>query len=1039
VKDRSGYECAPLTPQAGAIRARLVSLATRLQLLAFSRAVCGWLILAAALVILVLLALRTGPLPVAARNGLLAYVVTVAALALLGVVAWALTQGGLRRAAVGLEREFPHLQDRLLAGLEVTGRPSPYRSLALADALARQVEAELSSLPLGRVLHIERLRGPVLLAGAAIALTALVWALCPGSLANLSASVAPTQIPPISAPVTRPPAFRLTGLTVIVAPPAYSGLPRRELVAGYEKLQVLKGSRLTVQATASAAGHVSLVYDGQQLTQASLGQGEPAELNFKVAKGGEWRVTATSSGQSAEAGPYRLIVSEDEPPHVEFLLPGHDLTLEQLSPVDLQVGAWDDFSVAHLSLQYRLAGASAWQSLSLGGGAKLLQESRRWDLAPLRLPAGQVMEYRAVATDNDAVSGPKTTVTKVFTISYQPASTGLPPTERMAEAAAQEQDALEKLQQYARELDETLTKMLQQLDAGELTVQSQAELRSAIAEGQRRLEQSAEGLRQAMEQARQNLQAEGLLDDELIDKVLELHRLLDEVLDDEMKQALRELQQALDKLDLEKLRLNLEQAREAHQRLMRKLDQTLELLRRARMEIQLQALADFIKRLADEQEQLAARTGAMSEQDRQAQREARNQGDLARRAAELPGLMQGTAEQLRQQEPAAARELEQAAAQVQHDDPAGLMRQAAQALKRLSPRAAQQPQQQALQALRQAQAAVADAQAMMLEQMRQELMAAAQQFTRDALALSQQQEQLIRETEPLAEVPQRELMLTKRQAARLQREQQAIQEGAIALAARLAELASQTPLMNPELAAQTSRIAGDMAQVSREIAAGTVPQALTCEHRAMRELNALAQRLLEMSGDLSQASAQMALSEYLKRLEALAQRQRGLNQQTGQQMSSEGTRLPLPGAQPSLSDLAQEQALIRQALERMLKGQGAGEFADQLGNVPGQMEDVEADLQGGQIRRRTIEQQREILHKMLDAQRSLYTKRQQQRKRRVAERPKPFTPTPSPPRLLPSQLKPPQREIPDRQMSPAELPLGYEELVEQYFEALQQE
>jgi hypothetical protein len=181
-----------------------------------------------------------------------------------------------------------------------------------------------------------------------------------------------------------------------------------------------------------------------------------------------------------------------------------------------------------------------------------------------------------------------------------------------------------------------------------------------------------------------------------------------------------------------------------------------------------------------------------------------------------------------------------------------------------------------------------------------------------------------------------------------------------------------------------------------------------------------------------QASAQMAVQELMKRLQQLAQQQQSLNQMT--QQGGQGQPMPLPGGQ-----LAGQQAGLRQSLQQLL-GQAAGmerpgasgNLGDQLGGLPAEMDEVEADLRREQVTPRTFRQQDHILHKMLDAQRSLYDKERESRER-VAEAPKPYRPAPSPPALCPAPSTPLRATGPSR--SPQDLPLGYEDLTRQYLQA----
>ena len=101
-------------------------------------------------------------------------------------------------------------------------------------------------------------------------------------------------------------------------------------------------------------------------------------------------------------------------------------------------------------------------------------------------------------------------------------------------------------------------------------------------------------------------------------------------------------------------------------------------------------------------------------------------------------------------------------------------------------------------------------------------------------------------------------------------------------------------------------------------------------------------------------------------------------------------------------------------------GGQAGGSGGPAGGVPGQMDDVEKDLRGEQnVTRETYRRQADILHKMLDAQRSLYQKDREDRQRK-AEAPKPYKPPSSPPALRQTLTqKPPPAMLNAPQAGPA--------------------
>ncbi|MFQ6133828.1 MAG: hypothetical protein ACE5R4_17435, partial [Armatimonadota bacterium] len=307
---------------------------------------------------------------------------------------------------------------------------------------------------------------------------------------------------------------------------------------------------------------------------------------------------------------------------------------------------------------------------------------------------------------------------------------------------------------------------------------------------------------------------------------------------------------------------------------------------------------------------------------------------------------------------------------------------------------------------------------------------ALQRMMRDALYLSQEQERLMGETRPLGQRSQEQLNAQKRRLEQLSKRQQALSRGAQGLSRQMQELAKKTPLMRPGMSQEARDIGEMMAQAGRDIQGGSIPQGVSRQQTALGQLNTMAQRLMEMTEGAASASQSMALEQYLKQLEALAQQQEGLNEQT-QQMLGDGLPMPTPGQQ--LGQLAAEQELIRKALEKLLNQAEGGDnrLGDQLGNVPDKMEQVGEDLEQYQADRETLKTQAEILHKMLDAQRSLHTKAE--RPERKAEQAKPYQTPPSPPALKPYEtptVRPPT-------ISPQEpLPLDFEDLVKKYMEAI---
>jgi hypothetical protein len=959
-------------------------------------------------------------------------------------------------AALAIERAFPFLQDRVATAVDVLGRDTGRvpRSEAATRRLTDEATAALTDLPITRAVSPGVMRTPALMAALGLGVAALAWAAAPES--------APPPPPQPAAEVVEdderqktPPPPRIFDLTVTVQPPRYTGLPRQTLTDDLQTVRALIGSTISISGVCSAPD-ADVRFAAEGLPGADLDAASGGRLGhiFVLSAPIRWRLVA-SSERGTSATPWRSIEPiEDATPTVRILRPDADLTLAMAEPVEIAVSAADDFGVSALGLRLRLSDEDAWRSMPLdfSRGASATS-SVRLNPAGVGLEPGGELTVRAWARDNDAVSGPRLAVSEPVRIRLEVPEQlqRAEPQTPVERARREEADAMEELQRSARELQRQLSEAIEGAqnelrsmagepgEAREMPTRPGMELQEAA----RRLREQAGRMEQAMRRAEEQLTSEQQLSPELVKKVRELHELMRDVLDEEMRKALEELQKAVEARNPEEMKMSLEQAREAQERFMQRLEQTMSLLKRARLEATLERLRKQAEELAERQRALSEQTGEMSEGALQASREMeREQKLLARDTQPLADHVEAAVEQAREVAEEMAVKLGAVADRLRREDPVGQMRQAASALRRGSPSAAGEPQQQAGRSLQRAGQDLAA----LAEELASDFTAEARrklaEMLRDTLALSHSQEELREAVKELGERSRTDLMRDKRPITPLRRQQTTLSEATGGLAQRMEKLSQETPAMDPALAAAAQSMAGEMAQAAREIEGADLHSALGRGRHVMTGLNELAERLLETDEQLSQQSAQSTLSQYMQRLKSLAQRQQGLNQQTGEaQQGQSGQRKPGQGPGMSPSQMAYEQALIRRALRQMLKqggeGEGTGPVGDQLGGVPEEMEKVEGDLRSGRIERETVERQERILEKMLEAQRSLYTK-EQERSERKAERPEAFEPPPSPPAISPSLLSRPSLEV-ERGRGTQSLPRGYEDLVREYYRRLGEE
>lgn len=398
----------------GAVLARAALLAPALGLLA-----------AAVLVGLDLL----WPLPAAARE-VLRWIPPALAAGVLGRAAWRIARPpDDRRLALLAEERVPALGNRLSTLLELdpdaaSGEGVVARAF-VADAVARvgRVDAR-ETVPL-RAGRPAGLLAAAAAAGFAFALAfpgpaREAWArwTAPADAYATAWEEARAEVVPA---VPTPPVPGFDELRWTVRPPAYTGLPEREL-RGAEAVSLLPGTRVAVRSR--LPGRWSGV-------RASLVGGGLLPVRRE---GGEWSVAwtqtdarglaleAVAEGATVDRRVVPVVPLTDHPPEIALREPAGDLVVASASGViPVRAVAGDDFGVADFHLTWirsRGSGESysfeegewAWSRLDRSG--KTVVGEYALDLGAMGLRPGDVIHLRAVARDRNDVTGPGESVSQ---------------------------------------------------------------------------------------------------------------------------------------------------------------------------------------------------------------------------------------------------------------------------------------------------------------------------------------------------------------------------------------------------------------------------------------------------------------------------------------------------------------------------------------------------------------------------------------------------------------------------------------------------
>ncbi|GAC1341049.1 MAG: hypothetical protein NVSMB23_12120 [Myxococcales bacterium] len=313
----------------------------------------------------------------------------------------------------------------ILSSVELSRSGPDGTSRELLSLLHLRAAARASAVDLRRVLPIRSLRGPAGALACALLAVAAASALAPRQLSlglrRLWGGEAAQPLAELS-----PIAFDLS-LTYLY--PQYTGLaPRVEQGTAGD----LRGPRGTqVRLTARADRDLDRAYavvNGATVPLGAEGPGHRAlSGTILLSAAGTWHLRFTDAkGRSIAEGPTRPVeIQADQPPQAQIDDPRQlELEVDPQGKVALSWSASDDYGLSRVQLVFQRAGepearVELTPPPAEGAAARRLRGTWAWEMAPLRLRAGDKVSYFVEAKDNDAVDGPQrgvsqTHVLKVF-------------------------------------------------------------------------------------------------------------------------------------------------------------------------------------------------------------------------------------------------------------------------------------------------------------------------------------------------------------------------------------------------------------------------------------------------------------------------------------------------------------------------------------------------------------------------------------------------------------------------------------------------
>jgi hypothetical protein len=627
--------------------------------------------------------------------------------------------------------------------------------------------------------------------------------------------------------------------------------------------------------------------------------------------------------------------------------------------------ATDDYGISRLRLFFRKINkenkGEKFHStdIKIRAGEVAQNFLHTWKLDSLDLKPGDKLEYYLQVWDNDGVNGAKSTKSRIFSLS-------LPDKEAINKEISADSKSAEKSMNSLLDRSKKLKKELEKFDEKiktkpNLDWQDKKSLEELMNKHQQ-LNKDIEETQKEHKELSEKLEKFNNPDEALKEKMEQLQALMEQLLDEETKKLYEELEKMLkENAGKEELQKMLEEIKQKDKNMEKELDRSLEWFKQIQFEQKAEEIKNDLKNLAEEQKKLADQTQNKKENKEELLKQQDNlNNDFKKLEEELKDLDKLN-ESLENKN-----ELKDFTKEQQ--DIKNSQQKGTEQLQNNQNKKAGESQKEAGEKMEEMAEMMAQMQSESSQEQLQENMDDLRAILDNLVKLSFEQEDLMKNFKKVNQSDPRYLELSQKQL-KLKDDSRIIEDSLNALAKRVFQI--QTFITR-----ELTEMNGHMDASIKNIRDRRPEQATANQQYTMTSVNNLALMLNDVLKQMQQQMAQQMNSKGggqckkpgKNKGQGLGEMQKQLNEKLNQMKNGQK---PGESMSKELAKMAAQQEMIRNALKELQKKAGGGTQAGkELSEIMKQMEQTEKDLVNKRISQETVMRQKEILTRLLEAEKS---------------------------------------------------------------------
>ena len=767
--------------------------------------------------------------------------------------------------------------------------------------------------------------------------------------------------------VTDRPSLEKFQITLI--PPKYSKLPTVIQEGNNAVIRGLKGSNIQMEIKANRVLKKAylLIEEKESILKS----------NHKNASG--YHIIKDESSFSINLVDERGITNKDPIIYNIELIPDFMPTLAVLQPtsfielgddqsIPLQLHIQDDYGFTNLQITYEIIKPSILNldpyvsMLNIPGVEKdsIAQNiSYLWDLGDLFLMPDDEIHYHIELTDNDAISGPKKTISSTF-IAKVPSLESL-----YEKAEIAENDFMESLSKEVEEMEKLKDQFevleMKALKTEELDWEQQKSVKNSIEKSKNEIKKLEE-LSKSIDALKEHADKHNLFSSELLNKFEELSNLINDIVPKDMLNNISELEDALDNMDMNSIEESLSELAKNMDQIEKELERYLEIFKQIQMEQKFDELRNRMEKLTKQQESLDKKLIQNENTNSSNQRLAIEEQGILNEFENIQALLKETSNLIKSSNKQVSKNLLDLSESKLVKNINKLLEDTKNNISNNNYNTAQSNSQESIKDMKKMIEKIKSSQEKFQNQSLNEMTEKFEEIIQDVLYLSAKEESLNNELKNITSRSPRVKFFAS--------QQQLIQDQLRSVTSKMINLSKETFAITPAIGRGLGKASSNIDLAKIKLADRNILEAKNNQMVAMEGLNQIAIELYKSMQDMQKSGSASGYEQLLKMMEEMAGKQQGLNNKSDQLTLGQ---MAAAAKQQMLQEMLSGQKSIKKSLDQLMKEMNAsgGNKLGDLNGIAQEMDKVIDDLEKNNYKKQTHKRQQKILSRMLESKTSM--------------------------------------------------------------------